>query len=352
MEEDQLDRGRAGKIDIFVTRMLPTEGIAVLERAGVEFAVGQRDEESGLERDELLAGASRARVLLALLTESIDEEILSRPTLLGVANMAVGYNNIDVAAANDLGVPVTNTPGVLTDTTADLTWALILSVARQLPQAHEYMSAGRYKIWGPSLFLGADVSPGGSGRRKVLGIVGFGRVGQAVARRANGFDMRVLANDPRHRERIDRSDLAEWADWEKLVTDSDFLTIHTPLDARTRHLVGEAELRSMKQTAFLINTARGPIVDERALVRALESGWIAGAGLDVYEHEPEVAAGLLELSNVVRLPHIGSASADTRGQMAATAATNALAHLRREHAPNVVNPEVYSTEAYRRRLAT
>jgi glyoxylate reductase len=350
--EVQVDRGRDGKIDVFVTRMLPAEGIAVLEQAGVEFAVGQQDEESGLERGELVAGASGARVLLALLTESVDEEILSQPALLGVANMAVGYNNIDVTAASDLGVPVTNTPGVLTDTTADLTWALILSVARKVPQAHEYTSAGRYKIWGPNLFLGADVSPGGSGRRKVLGIAGFGRIGQAVARRASGFDMRVLANDPRHRERIDRSDLAEWADWEDLVEASDFLTIHTPLDTRTRHLVGNTELRSMKPTAFLINTARGPIVDEQALVRALESGWIAGAGLDVYEHEPDVAEGLLDLPNVVRLPHIGSASADTRGKMAATAATNALAHLRREHAPNVVNPEVYSTEAYRRRLAT
>jgi glyoxylate reductase len=338
-------------IDIFVTRKLPAQGEAVLEAAAVGFHVGQVDEESGLERADLLAGAARARVLLSLLTEEIDEEILKLPALLGVANMAVGYNNIDVATANDLGVPISNTPGVLTDTTADLTWALILGVARQIPQAHEYMSAGRYKIWGPNLFLGADVSRGGSGRQKVLGIVGFGRIGQAVARRAAGFDMRVLANDPRHRERIDRSDLAEWAEWDELLAGSDFVTVHAPLDERTRHLIGEAEMRLMKRTAFLINTARGPIVDEQALVRALRNGWIAGAGLDVYEHEPSVLDGLLDLPNVVRLPHVGSASEDTRGRMAATAAVNALAHLRHERAPNVVNSEVYSTEAYRRRIA-
>lgn len=298
-----------------------------------------------------MAGTTQARVLLSLLTEKIDEEILRLPSLLGVANMAVGYNNIDLDMANDLGVPVTNTPGVLTDTTADLTWALILAVARRLTEAHEYLTSGRYRIWGPNLFLGADVSPGGSDRRKVLGVAGFGRIGEAVARRALGFDMQVLAHDPGHRERIDASDSANWAEWETLLAESDFLTIHTPLDARTRHLIGEAELRSMKRTAFLINTARGPIVDEAALVKALEKGWIAGAGLDVFEHEPEITDGLLGSPGVVLLPHIGSASADTRGRMAVTAAVNALAHLRRERAPNVVNPEVYDSEAYRRRIA-
>jgi glyoxylate reductase len=328
---------------------LPAAGEAVLEDSGVGFQIGQTDEESGLGREALLTGAADARVLLSLLTEEIDQEILELPTLLGVANMAVGYNNIDIGAANDLGIPVSNTPGVLTDTTADLTWALILSVARHIPRSHEYMSAGRYKIWGPNLFLGSDVSPGGSGRRKVLGIAGFGRIGQAVARRATGFNMRVLANDPRHRDRIDESDLAEWVDFEELLAESDFLSIHTPLDERTRRLIGEREISLMKRTAYLINTARGPIVDEQALVEALRCGRIAGAGLDVYEHEPAVADGLLDLPNVVCLPHIGSASVDTRGQMAATAAHNALAHLRREIAPNVVNPEVYSTKAYRKR---
>ncbi len=344
-------RERVDLTDIFITRQLPAAGEDILREAAVEFQVGQRDEESGLARGDLVAAAARSRVLLPLLTEQIDEEILRAPTLLGVANMAVGYDNIDLDAANEQGVPISNTPGVLTDTTADLTWALILAVARRLTEAHEYVTDRRYRIWGPNLFLGTDVSRGGSGRRKVLGIAGFGRIGQAVARRATGFDMRVLAHDPRNRRRVEASDLAEWAEWKDLLAKSDFLSIHTPLNDETRHLVGRAELQSMKGTAFLINTARGPIVDEAALADALGAGWIAGAGLDVFEHEPEITAGLLELPNVVRLPHIGSASADTRGQMAAMAATNALAHLRCERAPNIVNPEVYSSHAYRRRVA-
>ena len=349
--EGRVVRRQEDLTDVFVTRQLPAAGEEILLQATVELRVGQRDEESELARKDLLAGAASSRVILSLLTEQIDEEVLRIPTLLGVANMAVGFNNVDLVAATDLGVPISNTPGVLTDTTADLTWALVLAVSRRLPEAQEYMTAGRYRIWGPNLFLGADVSPGGSGRRKVLGLAGFGRIGQAVARRARGFDMRVLAHDPAHRERVEASDLAEWAEWQDLLEQSDFLTLHTPLNDQTRHLVGEAELRSMKRSAFLINTARGPIIDESALVRALDAGWIAGAGLDVYEHEPAVAEGLLDLPTIVCLPHIGSASADTRGKMAATAAMNALAHLRRERAPNVVNPEVYSAEAYRQRMA-
>ena len=338
-------------VEVFITRRLPPEGEEILGSSGVTFEVGQMNDEADVAREMLLAGASRCRVLLSLLTEEIDREVLALPTLLGVANMAVGFNNIDIGAANELGVPIANTPGVLTDTTADLTWALILAAARRIPQAHEYVVSGQFRVWGPNLFLGSDVSRGGSGKRKVLGIAGFGRIGEAVAQRAVGFDMRVLANDPRHRDRIERSGLAEWAEWEVLIAESDFLSIHTPLSQRTRHLIGAPELEAMKSSSFLINTARGPIVDESALVAALQNGDIAGAGLDVYENEPSVVGGLLELPNVVCLPHIGSASADTRGRMAATAAVNALAHLRRERAPNAVNPEVYETEAYRRRVA-
>ncbi len=334
---------------VFVTRRIPEPGLAHLREAGVRLTVGQQDEEKAVSREMLLAGVGQCDVLLPLLTESIDREVLAHDNLLGVANMAVGFNNIDVAVATELGVPVANTPGVLTDTTADLTWALLLAMARRVPEAHNYMAAGRYKIWGPNLFLGADVSPGGSGRRKVLGVVGYGRIGAAVARRALGFDMEVLAYDPHARAAVDASEHARWAELSELLAASDYLSLHPSLTEQTRHLIGEPELRTMRPEAYLINTSRGPVVDEQALVRALREGWIAGAALDVYENEPEMSPGLADLPNVVLLPHIASASRDTRGRMAAMAATNALAHLRRERAPNVVNPEVYDTAAYCRR---
>jgi glyoxylate reductase len=212
------------------------------------------------------------------------------------------------------------------------------------------MAAGRYKIWGPSLFLGADVGVGASGGRKTLGIVGFGRIGVAVAKRATGFDMRVLAFDPYARDAVEASDLAEWADLDDLLAASDFVTLHPLLTQETRHLLDERRLRRMKPTAYLINASRGPVIDEDALVRALREGWIAGAGLDVYEREPQMAAGLADLENVVLLPHIASASIDTRGKMASMAAENAVAFLQRRPALNPVNAEVTDTPAYRARI--
>lgn len=338
------------QLHVLVTRRIPAPGLEVLAEAGVRVTTCQQDDEQEVPRAALLVEVGECDVLLPLLTEVVDREVLAAGgRLRGVANMAVGFNNVDVAAATELGIPVSNTPGVLTDTTADLTWALILAVARRIPRAHEYMVSGRYRIWGPSQFLGADVSPGGSGRRKVLGIIGYGRIGEAVARRAVGFDMEVLAHDPYHRDGVTASPHARWADLGELLERSDFVTLHPLLTDETHHLIGADELRRMKPDAFLINVARGPIVDEAALVQALREGWIGGAGLDVYEDEPRLAPGLAELENVVLLPHIGSASRDTRGRMAAMAALNALAHLRREPAPNVVNPEVYGTDAYRLR---
>lgn len=311
--------------------------------------VGQTDDEAGLSRRDLLDGVARAEVLVSLLTEEVDRELLeAAPRLRGVANYAVGYDNVDVGAATDLGIPVSNTPGVLTDTTADLAWALLMATARRIGEADRYTREGRFRIWGPNLLLGADVSPGGSGRRKVLGIVGFGRIGQAVARRASGFDMEILAADPRHRDRVEDAGHS-WVELGELLERSDFVSLHTPLTAETRHLIGEGELRRMKSTAHLVNVARGPVVDEAALVRALREGWIAGAGLDVFEDEPELSPGLADLPNVVLTPHIGSGSRDTRGEMARIAAVNALHHLRGEKAPNTVNPEVYETDAWRRR---
>lgn len=332
---------------VFVTRRIPQPGLDVLTGAGVEVEVFQSNEEAGLSRQEVLDGVRGCDVLLSLLTEPIDREVMAaNAQLLGVANMAVGHDNVDLEAATELGVPVTNTPGVLTETTADLTFALILAVARRVPQAHDYTVAGRYRIWGPNLFLGADVGTGASGRRKVLGIVGFGRIGAAVARRARGFDMDVVAFDPETnigQEGVEQVELGQ------LLERSDFVSLHPPLTRQTRHLIGAEELARMKPSAFLVNASRGPVVDERALVAALRAGAIAGAALDVYEDEPALAPGLTELENVVLMPHIASASHDTRGAMATMAATNALCHLRGERAPNVLNPEVYGTEAYERK---
>ena len=337
---------------VFVTRRIPRAGLALLEESGVEVVVGQQEDERGVERAKLLDAVRGADALLSLLTERVDRELLeANPCLLGVANYAVGYDNVDLAVATELGVPVTNTPGVLTDTTADFTWALLMAIARRIPEADGYTRAGRYHIWAPNLLLGADVSPGASGRRKVLGVIGFGRIGSAVARRARGFDMEVVAHDPFQRDTIERSDEATWAELDELLERSDFVTLHPVLTPETRHLIGEAQLRRMKPTAYLINVSRGPVVDETALVQALREGWIAGAALDVYEDEPRLTPGLTELPNVVLSPHAASASRDTRDRMAVMAAANVLHHMRRQRALHVVNPEVYETEAYRRRIS-
>ena len=294
-----------------------------------------------------MEGALWADVLLSLLTEPIGREILeANPKLRGVAQFAVGYDNIDTAVATELGIPVSNTPGVLTDTTADLTWALLLSACRNVVAGDHYMRGGNYKLWGPNLLLGEDASPGGDERRKVLGVIGFGRIGQAVARRALGFDMDVLAYDPYAREAIEADEQARWAELDTLLAESDFVSIHTLLSDETRHLIDAAALQKMKPSAYIINAARGPIIDEAALVEALKTGQIAGAGLDVYEREPEMVAGLADCENAVLLPHLGSASRGTRDKMATMAAGNAIAMLRGDKAPNCVNPEVYETSAY------
>ena len=336
---------------IFATRRIPRAGLEILESAGT-ITIAVEDDEAVVARDEIVSGVAAADVLVSMLTEKIDREVMEAGTSLrGVANYAVGFNNIDVDVATELGLPVTNTPGVLTDTTADLAWALLMAVARNIVPADRYMRGGRYKIWGPSLFLGGDVSKGGDGKAKVLGIVGFGRIGRAVFRRARGFDMQVLAFDPPLRKMIDETEGVDYAEMDRLLDESDFVTLHTDLNANTKHLIGAQALKRMKSSAYLINTARGPIVDEKALVAALQAGEIAGAGLDVFENEPAMAPGLAELDNVVIVPHIASASRDTRNKMATVCADNAVAHLRLERAPNCVNPEVYDTKAYKNRVA-
>jgi glyoxylate reductase len=337
-------------VRVFVTRMIPEAGLTLLgKEARVDVWPGPEDQTP--PKEEIIRGVKKADVLLCLLTEKIDRTIMeANPRLLGIANHAVGYNNIDVRTATALGIPVTNTPGVLTDTTADLAWALIMAVARNIVHGHQYVKEGRFKIWGPKLLLGMDVSPGGSGKPKTLGIIGFGRIGQTVLKRSKGFDMHVLAYDPFQKETIEQTEGVTYRELPDLLLESDFITLHAALSKETHHLIGERELSFMKPTAFLINTSRGPIIDEKALAKALQGGRIAGAGLDVYENEPDLAPGLMECENVVLLPHLGSASRETRDQMATMAAMNALSLLKKEKALNTVNPEVYDTEPYHRRI--
>jgi glyoxylate reductase len=249
--------------------------------------------------------------------------------------MGVGYNNIDVAQATSQSILVTNTPGVLTDATADLAFALILAISRRIVEGDRMVREGRFQFWAPFLFLGSDISS------KTIGIIGMGRIGQAVAKRARGFNMRVLYHS-RGRLTRDEEDClkAKYVDMNTLLGTSDFVSLHVPLTEETKHLIDTQALRAMKPTAYLINTARGAIVDEKALLEALTEKRIAGAGLDVYEQEPALTPGLTDLDQVVLLPHVGSATLETRTKMAFMAAENLLAGLRSEKPPNLVNPEV------------
>ena len=345
---------RAGGLSaprVFVTRPIPAAGIELLEDHGAEVTVWSgRGDAPGA--NDLRAGLASADVVISLLTERLDDELLgTAPQLLGIANQAAGHDNIDLTAATKFGIPVSNTPDVLTQTTADLTWALLLGAGRRIVEADRYMRLGNYRLWGPQLLLGEDISPGGDGRRKTLGIVGFGRIGEAVARRARGFDMDVIAYHPGNPERVLASEPVRAVSFDELLAESDFVSLHVPLTAATRHLIGAAELRAMKTTAILVNTSRGPVVDEDALVAALREGQIAAAGLDVYEHEPAMATGLAELPNTILLPHVGSASRGTREAMARIAAGNALAMLCGDPAPHCLNPCVYEGTAFAQRIS-
>jgi len=303
-----------------------------------EVVGGEADE--ALERAALLERVVGVDAILCLLSETIDAQVMDAagPCLRVISNMAVGYDNIDVPAATARGIIVTNTPDVLTDATADLAWALILAVARRVLEGDRFVREGHFRAWSPFMLLGRLVAGA------TLGIVGMGRIGQAVARRALGWNMKVLY--VRQRGPLSSQEIPPGADWEccatleELLARSDIVSLHVPLTDKTRHLIGERELALMKPGAFLINTARGPVIDEAALVRALQEGRLGGAGLDVYEREPELTEGLDELLNVVLLPHLGSATVETRSRMAELAARNAVAAIRGERIPHVVNPEV------------
>jgi glyoxylate reductase len=328
----------ADRPKILVTQKVPDPAYPLLEAIGEV----EKNEEEGViwSYKELLQRAPGHDYVYSLLTDTIDAHFLeycaaATPRLKMVANMAVGFNNIDVDTATRLGIAVSNTPGVLSDTTADLAFGLLMAVARRIPEAERFLRAGKYHGWGPLLFCGADVS------HATLGLVGTGRIGRLMARRATGFEMTVLYYDVnRMSPEEEQLNHVTYMPLDELLSQSDFVSVHVPYNSQTHHLIGERELGVMKPTAFLINTARGPIVDEKALVKALQQGEIAGAGLDVYEHEPDVEPELLQMENVVLLPHIASASMQTRTRMATMASDNIVAHYSGQHPPNILNPEV------------
>ena len=321
------------KPKVFVTRKLPEKALEMI-RAECKMEINPHDRV--LTKEELIDGVREKDGLLCLLTDEIDEEIInSGKKLKVIANYAVGYNNINVEAATKRKIPVTNTPGVLTDTTADMVWALIFAVTRRVVEADRFTREGKYKGWGPMMFLGGDVYG------KTLGIIGLGRIGRAVAKRAIGFDMKLIYFDViRADEKVEKELGIEFVSLNELLKNSDFVSIHVPLLPSTHHFISERELSIMKKTAYLINNSRGPVVDEEALVKALKDNKIAGAALDVFENEPELSPGLADLENVVLTPHISSASIETRTKMAVMAAENLLAGLRGSRPPNIVNPEV------------
>ncbi|MGA9756481.1 MAG: D-glycerate dehydrogenase [Desulfobaccales bacterium] len=315
---------------VLVTARMPEE---VLSLIGQDHQVESYDADPPIDRQKLLRSVADKEGLICTITDRIDTEVLDRASALKViANYGVGFEHIDVEAATQRGIPVTNTPGVLTETTADLAFALILATARRVVEGDKRVREGKFQYWAPLLFLGQEVSG------KTLGIIGMGRIGQAVARRAAGFSMRVIYHSRTRLEPIEEQDLkVSFAPLETLLREADFVTLHVPLMPQARHLIGSRELELMKPSAYLINTARGPVVNEVALVEALRQGQIRGAGLDVYEREPELSQGLSDLENVVLLPHVGSATVETRTRMALMAAENLLAGLRGDLPPNCLN---------------
>ncbi|MFO7931937.1 MAG: 2-hydroxyacid dehydrogenase [Thermodesulfobacteriota bacterium] len=324
------------KPEIFVTRRLPHEAMRLLEE---NFELTCNPEDRMLDKNELLGAVAEKDGILCLLTDSIDAEVLDAAgqKLKIVANYAVGYNNIDVQACTERKISVTNTPGVLTDTTADLAMALLMAVARRIVPAERFARAGRYEGWGPLLFLGTDV------HHKTLGLIGFGRIGFAMARRAAGFGMRILYSDVQRADPDSEKQVnAEYVSKSVLLSESDFVSLHAPLTPETRHIIDDHALASMKPSAYLINTSRGELVNEKALVDALNNNKIAGAGLDVFEFEPAIDPKLMSMENVVLLPHIGSASTETRTKMGMVAAENLIDLLiRNNQPPNCINPEIY-----------
>jgi glyoxylate reductase len=325
-EED--DKRMGGK-RVLVTRKIPEAGLEKLETVlDVDVSHFERD----LTRDEIIKMAAGAQGLVSMVTNNIDRDLIDRLTDIQIiANYAVGFNNIDIEYAREKGIVVTNTPGVLTEATADIGMALILSVARRIVEGDRLVRKGGFKGFYPTFFLGVEL------QNKVLGIYGMGRVGKAVAKRAVSFGLRIIYHDkiPLAQGSIDFP--ARYVSFDELLKESDFISIHAPLTPETYHRFTKEEFRKMKKEAYCINTARGPLVKEEDLVQALREGWIAGAGLDVYESEPEVHPGLITLDNAVLLPHMGSATSEVRERMSIMVADNLLAFFKGESPPNRVN---------------
>jgi glyoxylate reductase len=317
---------------IFSTRPLFPSARTILDQ---HFATDYWTPPERISREDLMKRVADKEGLICLLTEKVDEELLSAAPKLRIAStVSVGYDNIDVAACTKHKVVATNTPGVLDDTTADFAWTLLMAIARRLLEGDAWMRSGTWPGWDLDQLVGGDVWG------KTIGILGFGRIGRGVARRAQGFQMRVLYSDAvRASAEVEKELSAEFVDRDKLFRESDFISLHVPLLPDTRHLISKDNLEKMKRTAFLVNTSRGPVVDEAALAEALENKKIAGAALDVFEHEPKVHPALLTRKDVILTPHIASASVDTRTKMAVMAANNVLALFEERRPPNAINAD-------------
>ena len=319
---------------ILVTKRIYPEAIEFLKaQADVDY----ENTDDGLTAAELRERLRGKQGVVTQVIDKFDAAVLdSLQGIRVIANVSVDFDNINVPSATRNGIMVTNTPDVLTDTTADFAWTLLMATARRIIEGYRFVHSGQWTKWRIDMLVGQDV------HHRTLGIFGMGRIGQAVARRATGFSMRILYHDTRRaQEEVERALGLEFVDRATLLRESDFVTLHVPLGAETRGLIGAAELRLMKPSAILVNTSRGPVVDEAALVEALEQGVIGGAGLDVFEREPEVHPGLLRLDNVVVAPHIASASVDTRRKMSMMAAENAAAGVNGRRPPNLLNPELW-----------
>lgn len=321
------------KPSVYVTRMIPEACIDELRK---HFAVEVNPDDRALSYDELKQRVRGKDAIVSLLTDTIDGGLLDAagPQCKIVANYAVGFNNFDLKAATERNVILTNTPGVLDDATATLTFTLLLATARRIAEADAYVRAGKWRGWAPLFFVGLDVD------HRTLGIAGLGRIGKNVARKAAGFDMKIIYSDVNRDLDFEKEHNARYVDKATLLKESDFLTLHVPLLPQTKHYIGAAELKQMKKTAVLINAARGPVVDEKALVEALRAKTIWGAGLDVFEDEPALAPGLAELDNVVIVPHIASATSETRFKMGEIAVNNVIKVLTGRAPDTCVNPDV------------
>jgi len=323
---------------VFVTRKLPDEGLRMITER-FDTTVWASEEPPSVQ--EIIQNAKDCEGLVTLLSDLIGADVIDQlPKLKVIVQYAVGYDNIDVPYATQRKIAVTNTPGVLTETTADLAWALIMAASRRLVEADKYVREGNWNVaWGPEMLLGSDVYGA------TLGIIGLGRIGSAVARRAAGFNMKILCHtrsENWYTQELDKVANAKRVDLETLLQESDIVSLHIPLSPETRHLLGEKEFCLMKSSSILVNTSRGPVIDEEALIKALESGQLGAAGLDVFTQEPiQKDSPLMKLSNLVLAPHIGSASTKTRATMATMCAENLIAALKGNRPPNLVNPEVF-----------